>query len=323
MVIDQKQILDAENRIRPFITPTPVIRSTYLSERTGTEVFFKLEMVQPTHSFKVRGAFNAILALPEEVRQRGVITASGGNHGLGVALAARSQNIPATIYLPVHTPDVKIQAIRKLGGQVVLYGQVWDEANRKAMDVAAQEGMTYIHPFDNPDVMSGQATILRELVQQLPRIDLLVASIGGGGLISGLLSGAKHWAPATRVVGVETIGADCMYASRAAGRLVELPAITSIAESLGAKKTEQTQFDIVMENVADLVEVSDESAVRALLDLLREDKLLVEPAASCCVAALLENKITFRPGETIVIVMCGANVALDQVIQWRSRYGVD
>ena len=321
MLIDLSQIRAAEERIRPYLAPTPVVRSVYFSELTGAEVYFKLEMLQPTHSFKVRGAFNAVLALSDDRARSGVVTASGGNHGLGVALAAARRGIPAAIYLPVHTPAVKIQAIRQLGAEVILHGDVWDTANRKAMEVARDQGKSYIHPFDNPYVMAGQGTIVNELIQQVPGLNLLIASIGGGGLISGLLSASKQQIPAARVVGVETIGADCMYQSRQAGRLIELPAITSVAESLGAKKTEQTQFDIVAEYVTDLVRVSDEEAIRMLLTVLQQEKLLVEPAASCCLAALAQRQIAYQPGEVIVVVVCGANVAVDQVIQWRERFG--
>jgi threonine dehydratase len=318
MIISRAEIQEAENRISTFLAPTPLVRSSFYSNQTGAEIFLKLETLQPTHSFKVRGAFNAILAIPEAQRKRGVVTASGGNHGMGVALAAANQGVPATIYLPVHTPQIKVETIHQLGADVILFGNVWDEANREAMAIAAREGKNYIHPFDNPYVMAGQSTIVSELMRQLPTIDLIVASIGGGGLISGLLSAAKHFTPATRVVGVETIGADCMYQSRKAGRIIELPAITSVAESLGAKKTEPTQFDIVMENISDLVEVSDEAAIQALLEIIREEKILVEPAASCCLAALRSREIPFKAGEKVVVVVCGANVAMDQVMQWNA-----
>jgi threonine dehydratase len=321
MLISQSEIQSAESRIRPILNPTPVIRSRFHSARVRAQVWLKLENLQPTHSFKVRGAFNAVLSIPPELRQRGVVTASGGNHGLGVALAAFSQKIPADIYLPIHTPQIKIDAIQRLGAQVTLYGSVWDETNRQAMEMARKEGKSYIHPFDNPYVMAGQGTIVTELLRQLSSIDVIVASIGGGGLISGIISAAKQFSPATRVVGVETIGADCMYQSRAAGKIVELPAITSIAESLGAKKTEPTQFGIITQHVSDLIRVSDQAAVRALLETLQEEKMLIEPAAACCLAALASGEIPVRPDETVVVIVCGANVALDQVMKQQALRG--
>lgn len=318
MIIPQSEIEAAQKRIEKYLSPTPLMRSKYYSDQLGANVFLKLETLQPTHSFKVRGAFNALLTLPQEKRQRGVITASGGNHGLGVALAAATLKVPATIYLPKATPVLKVDAIRKLGAEVVLTGNVWDETNQTALEIAAEEDKAYIHPFDDTQVMAGQGTIVCELKTQLERVDLLVASIGGGGLISGVISAAKHFSPATRVVGVETIGADSMYKSRMAGEIVELARITSIAESLGAKKTEPRQFAIVSENVADLAVVSDDEAIGAVLEVLREEKLLAEPAAACCLAALTNGKIEIQPNENLVVILCGGNVALEKVAGWMS-----
>ena len=234
MLVSQEAILAAADRLRTYLTPTPAIGSAHYSARTGADVFLKLETVQPTHSFKVRGAFNAILALPAADRQRGVVTASQGNHGLGVAFAAKKLGIPATVYLAHGTPESRLKSLRDLGAQIILHGSSWDEANQHAIDVARDEKKAFIHPFNDPQVMAGQATILLELLAQLPTIDLVIASVGGGGMLSGLISAVQYFSPHTQVIGVETIGADCMYRSREAGAIVELPAITSIATSLGA-----------------------------------------------------------------------------------------
>jgi threonine dehydratase len=211
MLISKSEIEAAERRIKSYLAPTPILYSRYHSALTGADIFLKLETFQPTHSFKVRGAFNAVLALPPEVRRQGIVTASGGNHGLGVALTAAKLGISATIYLPVNTPRIKIDAIRKLGAETVIYGDAWDEANERAMGDSCKRHQAYIHPFDDLHVMAGQGTMVCELITQVPEIDLIVASIGGGGLISGLLSAVQHFSPGTRVVGVETLGADCMY----------------------------------------------------------------------------------------------------------------
>ncbi len=275
--------------------------------------------MQPTHSFKVRGAFNAIANLRDAQRKRGVVTASGGNHGLAVAYAARATEISATVLLPESTPEVRIQAIRLQGARVLLQGASWDEANIEAQRIAHAEDKAYIHPFNDEHVMAGQGTIVAELVNQLDRIDLLVASIGGGGLLSGLISAASAFTPRTRAIGVETEGADSMYQSWRAGRIVELDAITSIAETLGARKTEPRQFEIISRHAASLVTVADEQAVAALLELLAEEKLLTEPATSCSIAALLAGKIPVRPEENIVVVLCGANVGLQRVNGWMQR----
>lgn len=316
MLIEKTEIEQAALRLKPYLLPTPVIPSRYFTAKLGANLFLKLETLQPTNSFKVRGATNAILALSDLQRQRGVISASAGNHGMAVALAASKLGISATIYLPERTPKVKLERIERLGAKIVLHGDSWDEANALAIEVAQAEGKAYIPAFDHLHVMAGQGTIVLELLTQLPKIDVIVVSIGGGGLISGILSAVKHFSPKTRVYGVETEGANRLYLSRAANRIVELPAITSVAESLGARKTGQMQFEIITKNVEDLVVVSDDDAIHALLELLQEEKLLVEPAASCCIAALVTKKIPVRPGETIVAIMCGANVALERVVEW-------
>ncbi len=317
MLINADAIQTAADRVRPYLSPTPVIRSTYYSQKTGANVFLKLDIFQPTHSFKVRGALNALLSLPEEQRQKGVITASQGNHGLGVIHAAKLSDVGTTVYLGKNAAPNRVQALEALGGEVVLYGNSWDEANRRAMEVAANEGKAFIHPFNDPNVMAGQATIFIELMQQIPSIDLVIASIGGGGLISGIISAAQAFSTKTDVIGVETIGADSMYQSVQAGMIVELPAITSIATSLGARRTEQTQFEIVNEYAKDVVAVSDEMAAEEIIDLLNEEKLLVEPAASCTLSALTQGKIQVKPGANVVVIMCGANVTLDNVLGWR------
>jgi len=316
MLISRLEIEAAIARIRAHLAVTPQVRADHFSRKLGANVYFKLETLQPTHSFKVRGAFNALMQLSDEERKRGVVTASGGNHGLAVAHSARVLGIPAIIYLPESATEAKLAAIRLLGPEIVIHGTAWDDANALAMRIARETGRVYIHPFDNQAVMAGQGTIVPELLQELPNPDLIVTSIGGGGLISGIISATKHYSPATRVVGVETEGADSMYQSRKAGAIVELPAITSIAETLGARKTQPVQFEIVSRHAFDLVTVSDDSAIRALLEILDKEKLLTEPATSCSVAALIEGRIAVRPGENVVVVLCGANVALEDVRRW-------
>jgi threonine dehydratase len=325
MLISKEDIQAAEDRIRPHLPVTPLLRSSHFSRKFGANVFFKLETLQPTHSFKVRGAFNALVQLSDEQAKRGIVTASGGNHGLAVAHAARVLGIASTVYLPESATEAKLSAIRLYDPEIIIHGAAWDDANALAMRVARETGRAYIHAFDNQAVMAGQATIVTEMLRQLPDPNLIVASIGGGGLISGIMSAVKHFSPRTRVVGVETEGADCMFQSVRAGKIVELAAITSVAETLGARKTEPTQFNIVSHNATDLVTVSDSSAMRALREILEREKLLVEPAASCSVAALDEGKIGICPGENVAVVLCGANVDLDGVLgvstrrEWRPR----
>jgi threonine dehydratase len=316
MFIAGEQIEQAAETIHHWLAATPLIRSQHLSKKLGGKIWLKLETLQPTHSFKVRGAFNAISRLTQPQRAVGVVTASGGNHGLAVAYAASMLDISAKVLLPRKTSTERIEAIRSLGANVVLHGQSWDEANLEARRIEQQEGRLYIHPFDDEHVMAGQGTIVAELVQQIDRVDLLVASIGGGGLLSGLISGVHAFTPRTRVIGVETEGADSMFQSWRAGKIVELAAITSIAETLGARRTQPRQFDIISRHAASLVTVSDEQAISALLEILDQEKLLTEPATSCSVAALLTGKIPVGADENVVVVLCGANVGLGRVENW-------
>ncbi len=319
VLISATELQEAQKRIAKYLTPTPLIFSRHFSKITGCKVFLKLEIMQPTHSFKVRGAFNAILALPEQAKMLGVTTASGGNHGLGVALACATLQIPCTIYLPINTPAIKVEAIRKLGAKVILHGQAWDEANAKAIEMSESNGSHYVHAFNDPLVMAGQGTIVLELLEQCHKIDLVITSIGGGGLISGIISAVQQFSPTTRVAGVETVGANCMAASLEAGHVVELSAITSIADSLGARKTTERQFDIVSKYADNVAVVTDEEAIASLLEILSKEKLLVEPATACSLAALTNGKIRFQADETIVVVLCGGNIALDKVFGWQAQ----
>ena len=323
MLIQREQIEEATRTVRRWLTATPLSRSDHLSRKLGSNIWLKLETLQPTHSFKVRGAFNAMSKLNEQQRARGIVTASGGNHGLAVAFAAKTLGLPATVLLPNTTSSERLQMIRSHGAEVLLHGESWDEANLEARRIEREEGKNYIHPFDDVHVMAGQGTIVTELVQQIERVDLLVASIGGGGLLSGIISGASALTPSTRVIGVETEGADSMYQSWRAGKIVELPAITSIAETLGARRTQPRQFDIISRHAASLVTVSDTQAIAALIEILDEEKLLTEPATSCSVAALLSGNIAVQSSENVVVVLCGANVGLRRVNDWMQNMSTD
>ena len=316
MLISANDIQAAAERLHPYLAPTPTIRSEYYSHKTGANIFFKLEIFQPTHSFKVRGALNALLCLPEMQRQKGVITASQGNHGMGVVFAAKQLGVSAAVYLGKNAAPARVEQLKAMGAEVVLYGDSWDEANQRAMEVAKAEGKAFVHPFDDANVMAGQTTIFVELMQQIPKVNVVIASIGGGGLISGIISAAQYFSPSTQVIGVETVGADSMYQSRQAGKIVELPAITSIATSLGARRTEQAQFEIVTKYAADVVAVPDAMAIQSMLELLNEDKLLVEPAASCILAAITNGQIQVKVDSNVVVVLCGANVTLENVRAW-------
>ncbi|MDQ3396734.1 MAG: threonine/serine dehydratase [Deinococcota bacterium] len=322
MLIPLKSIRAAQRRIQPYLAASPVRYAESYSRRLKARVCFKLELFLPTHAFKVRGALNAVLGLSEEARARGVITASAGNHGLGVSYAAAQVGAKATIILPVTTPEIRLDAIAALGGEIIIYGEDWNEANRKALALVAEYGYTYVSPFDDAEIMAGQATIALELLEQVPEVDIVLAAVGGGGLISGVASALRQLKPEVRVIGVETLGADCMAQSLAAGSLVELPRFTSIAESLGTKRSTERPFAIVKEAVERVVVVSDEASLDELLYTLDYEKLLVEPAASCTLAALTEGLVPDIAGKTIVPIICGGNIRLEQVLGWMKRFKV-
>jgi threonine dehydratase len=206
---------------------------------------------------------------------------------------------------------------------VTVHGQSWDDANKQAISIAREQGQIYVHPFDDRRMIAGAATIFTEIMSQINKVDLLVVSIGGGGLISGLLSAVKHFSPETRVIGVETIGADSMVQSVHAGRLVELPVISSIVTSLGARRPGKLTFDIVRDKVADLVTVTDKEAVAAAFELLEHEKFLVEPAASCCLAALTSGKIPIEKGEKVTVIICGANSSFPDLLKWGRDFSLD
>ena len=313
-------IQEARARLSPFLTPSPVRFSESYSKRLGARVTLKLELLLPTHAFKVRGALNALLSLPDNTRDRGVVTASAGNHGLGLAYAGARTQTRVTVVLPLNTPQDRVNAIRDLGSAVVVHGEDWNEANTLARSLAETRGLVYVSPFDDPAVMAGQGTLGLELLEQAPDLDIVVVSVGGGGLISGVASAVKALKPEVRIIGVETAGADCMAQSLRAGRLVELPHFGSIAQSLGTKRSTERPFEIVRELVERVEVVPDEAALRDLITLLNTEKLLVEPAASCTLSALTEGLVPDLRGKTVAPVLCGGNVTLPQVLGWLEKF---
>ena len=322
MLIPYSEILAAADRIASLSPPTPLVRSDNYSRRLGANVYLKLEILNPTRSFKTRGASNAILQLDQAARARGVVTASGGNHGLGVAFVAQSLGIPARIYLPSNTPRSKVEVFSSFDAQIAIAGESWDESNRGALLAAQEQGLNYIHPFDDPAVVAGQATIGLEIAQTLPVIDKVAVSVGGGGLIAGIASALAQASPSTSVFGVETIGADSMTQSIINGQITSLPAITSIANTLGARTPGKRSYEIVRQYVEDVVAVSDAQAVAALLECLDHEKLLVEPAMSCSLAALTTGAVPVRPDENIIVIVCGGNATWSDVAEWRQQFGL-
>jgi threonine dehydratase len=290
-----------------------------LSIHLGARVFLKLECLQKTGSFKPRGAFNKMLALTADERRRGVVAVSGGNHAQGVAYAARQLGIAATIAMPAFTPRNYLDATRGYGAEVVLMPDTqaaFAEAYR-----LRDQGRVLIHPFDDPVVAAGQGTVGLEILEDLPGVRRVYVSIGGGALITGVASALKAIKPAVEVVGVQTHGADAMAQSLAANRLVELPAITSIARTLGAPKVCDFTFSHVRKLVREVKVVSDAAAAKALFLILERTKYLVEPASSCCLAAAEEQRDQLKPEDEVVLVLCGGNVSGEDLSAFWQRFG--
>eukprot|EP00761_Pharyngomonas_kirbyi_P001309 gb/GECH01001312.1/.p1 GENE.gb/GECH01001312.1/~~gb/GECH01001312.1/.p1 ORF type:complete len:334 (+),score=76.28 gb/GECH01001312.1/:1-1002(+) len=313
------QVTEAYNRVSKYAKRTPIVKSELWSQKTGHNVYLKLETLQVTGSFKVRGALNKVFSLDPQVRQRGVVCASGGNHGLGVSYAASVAGVPADVFLPSNTAESRIAAVRRAGGRVRVIDGAWDDANRVAQEHTAANHMTYVHPFDDDLVAAGQGTLAVEMLADLPTTpDVVVASIGGGGLLSGVGGYVRDRIPGCRIYGVETVGADSMNQSIRANTLVELDGITSVATSLGAKKVTERTFNYIQDLTDDLLAVEDSAAMDALLATLDGDKLLCEPASSCCLAALpslLPSAAEEHP-LNVVVVLCGANQAVSDLVPY-------
>lgn len=320
--IPLEHIRAARARLSRYLKPSPLVPAEAYRARLGCELSLKLEVLLPTHAFKVRGALNALLSMPEAARARGVVTASAGNHGLGVAYAARLLGVRATVVLPTTTPALRVQTIKSLGGEAVVTGGDWNAANDVANSLVEREGYTYLSPFDDPAVMAGQGTIALEVLEQHPDTEVIVCSVGGGGLVSGIASAVRQLRPDVRVVGVETLGADCVSQSLARGELVTLPTFGSVAESLGTRRSSARPFAIIRAGVERVVTVPDARAVGELGYLLDHEKLLVEPAASCTLAALADGLVPDIGGRRVVAVMCGGNTTLEQLRGWQARFGL-
>lgn len=311
-------IRNAQDRLRGLVQRTPLVPSATLSKVLGAQVFLKVECLQKTGCFKPRGAFNKMLSLSEAERRRGVVTVSGGNHAQGVSYAARQLGLAATIVMPVSTPANYVSATRGYGAEIVLVPDI--RAAFAEVQRLQEQGLALVHPFDDPLVAAGQGTIGLEILEDLPGLTRLYVSIGGGGLISGIAAAVKTLKPSVSIIGVETRGADAMAQSLAAGKLVELSAITSVARTLGAPKVSDFTYQHVKELVDEVVVVEDAEAVAALFYLLERTKYLTEPAASCTLAAALRHRARMKPDEQVALLLCGGNVAADDLVAFRQRF---
>jgi len=304
--VELNDIRAAQTRIAGYVRHTPMVEASPVKEPIAgaQRLFLKLENMQISGSFKARGAVNKLFSLPPEQVKRGIITASGGNHGLGVAYAGWLAKSPATIYLSHNAPRIKAQKLEGWGAKVVYEGAVWDDANRAAVALAERESLTYIHPFADPVVIAGQGTLGLEILADLPEVDVLLVAIGGGGLISGVSLAVKALNPAIKIIGVEPTGAPTLYESVRAHRLVELRELTTAANTLAPRLSAQINLDIIQRNVDDIVLVSDDDMRDAAVWLWKEMGIAAELSGAAALAALLSGKIP--PADRVCALVCGA-----------------
>jgi threonine dehydratase len=306
-MIELADVEAAARRIAPHLRHTPLLDLGSLpGGDPGSRLLLKLENLQVTGSFKARGATNKVLTLPTQQVSRGLVTASGGNHGLGVAFAGRLVGAPVTIYLPANVPPAKAAKLERWGARVVWEGEVWDDANAAALAAAGREGTTYVHPFADVEVMAGQGTLALEALDDAPGIDLAVASIGGGGLIAGVATAVKGRRPRARMIGVEATGAPKIHRSLRAGRVVELTEVSTAANTLAPRSSHEMNFAVIRERVDDVVLVTDEEMREAARRLWFEAGIAAELSGAAALAALLSGKIPLAGVRAACAVVCGA-----------------
>ena len=305
-------------KVAPHIHHTPLLSSRMLSEATGFDVRLKAEIFQRTGSYKIRGPLNKFTHLTEEERQRGVVCSSAGNHAQGVALAARIHGIKAVVVMAENATPSKIAATRAYGAEVVLHGTIWDEANEKAKELVRDRGLTYVHPFDDLDLIAGQGTLGLEIVRDWPEVDVVVVPIGGGGLISGVSMAVKAFKPEAKIIGVESSGAPGMHDSVRVGHVVTLDRVDCIIDGLRVKRVGEKTYEVVRRYVDEIVTLPDEKMFEAMLWVMSHAKLVVEGAAAAPVAALLNGLVKAPRGAKVAAVLSGGNVNLDQLkgLRW-------
>jgi threonine dehydratase len=303
---------EARARIAPHIKHTPLLTSRQLSELTGYEVRMKAELFQNVGSYKIRGPLNKFALMSDEAKRRGVVCSSAGNHAQGVALAARIHGIRAVVCMAANATPSKIAATRGYGAEVVLHGTIWDEANEKAKELVRDEGLTYVHPFDDAELIAGQGTLGLEIIQDWPNVDAVVVPIGGGGLIAGVSMAVKSHNPNIRVIGVESSDGPAMKASLDAGSLQTIDCRTVI-DGLRVRRAGELNFSVVQRYVDDIVTLPDRQIFDAMLWVMERCKLVVEGAAAAPVAALMQGLVPLPAGSRVAVVLSGGNLNLDQL----------
>ena len=308
---DKKAIIDASQRIAPHIHNTPVLTSAYLNERFGANLFFKCENFQKVGAFKSRGAVNAVFSLDDETAKRGVATHSSGNHAQALARAAALRNIPAFIVMPETAPKVKVAAVKGYGGQITFCKPTLEAREETLHEIVAKTGALEIHPYDNLKVIAGQATVVKELVENQPGLDLILCPVGGGGLLSGSALSARFFSPDTQVIACEPVGADDAYRSFHSGKFVPSIEPKTIADGLLTSLGNYT-FPIIKEFVSDIVTVEEATIVEAMRLVYERMKIIIEPSSAVPLAALLENKVDVA-GKRVGIIISGGNVDLNHL----------
>ena len=306
---------EASEIVKKVTSETKLVYSDYFSAQTGNRVYLKPENMQFTGAYKLRGAYYKMSTLSDEERAKGLITASAGNHAQGVAYAAKCYGAKATIVMPTTTPLIKVNRTRSYGAEVVLYGDVYDEACAKAYELADQHGYTFIHPFDDLTVATGQGTIAMEIFKELPLVDYILVPIGGGGLATGVSTLAKLLNPKIKVIGVEPAGANCMQESVKAGQVLTLPKVNTIADGTAVKTPGSKLFPYIQENLDDIITVEDEELVVSFLDMVENHKMIVENSGLLTVAALKHLNVKDK---RVVSILSGGNmdvITMSSVVQ--------
>lgn len=305
----------ASELVKKVTLPTELVYSEYLSRQTGGRIYLKPENMQYTGAYKVRGAYYKISTMSEEERERGLITASAGNHAQGVAFAAQKFGCRATIVMPTVTPLIKVNRTKSYGAEVVLHGDVYDDACAYALKLAEEEGLTFVHPFDDLEVATGQGTIAMEIIQELPTVDYILVPVGGGGLITGVSTLAKMLNPKIKVIGVEPAAAASLKAALEAGESVTLPSANTIADGTAVKRVGEKVFPYIQENVDDIITVEDDELIGAFLDMVENHKMIVENSGLLTVAALKKMDLKNKKA---VSVLSGGNmdvITMSSIVQ--------
>ena len=310
-----KKFEEAAEKVKEATLPTNLIFSEYFSNQTGNKVYLKPENMQYTGAYKVRGAYYKISTMSEEARKKGLITASAGNHAQGVAFAAKKYGVKATVVMPTTTPLIKVNRTKGYGAEVVLYGDVYDEACEYALKLAEEKGLTFVHPFDDLDVATGQGSIAMEIIKELPTVDYILVPVGGGGLATGVSTLAKLLNPNIKVIGVEPAGANCLQASLKNGKVTTLPTVSTIADGTAVKTPGTKVFPYLQKNLDDIITVPDEDLIVSFLDMVENHKMIVENSGLLTVAALKQLKVKDKK---VVSILSGGNmdvITMSSVVQ--------